>query len=40
MPPLLLNKYKQLAKLAGADEFIRALPKGYDTMVGEKGTSD
>ncbi|HLI00058.1 MAG TPA: ABC transporter ATP-binding protein, partial [Acidimicrobiales bacterium] len=25
------------AKAAGADEFIRALPRGYDTTVGERG---
>ena len=27
------------AKLANADEFIRALPDGYDTYVGERGVS-
>lgn len=27
----------QAAKLANADEFIRDLPDGYDTMVGERG---
>ena len=26
------------AKLAGADEFIRELPQGYDTFVGERGS--
>jgi ATP-binding cassette subfamily B protein len=27
------------AKIASADEFIRALPRGYDTVVGERGLS-
>ena len=27
------------ARLAGADEFIRALPEGYDTTLGERGYS-
>lgn len=29
----------QAAELANADEFIRRLPQGYDTMVGERGVT-
>jgi ABC-type multidrug transport system fused ATPase/permease subunit len=29
----------QAARLANADEFISAMPKGYDTMVGERGST-
>ena len=29
----------QAAKIAGAHEFISKLPKGYDTEVGERGSS-
>jgi subfamily B ATP-binding cassette protein HlyB/CyaB len=32
-----LEQIEAAAKLAGADEFIRALPNAYDTVVGEKG---
>ncbi len=31
------EEIKTAAKLAGADEFIEALPQGYDTYVGERG---
>src|SRR5262249_42994195 len=34
-----LERVMRAAKLAGAHEFIRELPEGYDTMVGERGTS-
>lgn len=36
-PDATLEDVKAAAKLAGADEFIRALPQGYDTYVGERG---
>jgi subfamily B ATP-binding cassette protein MsbA len=29
---------REVARLAGADDFIMALPQGYATMVGERGT--
>jgi len=32
-----LDEVKKAAKLANADEFIRELPNGYDTLVGERG---
>ncbi|MBD2847469.1 ABC transporter ATP-binding protein [Paenibacillus sp. IB182496] len=32
-----LDEVIQAARLAGADEFIRSLPKQYHTMLGEKG---
>lgn len=31
------EEVKRAARLANADEFIRSLPNGYDTMVGERG---
>ena len=31
------KKVKQAAKIACADEFIAALPQGYDSMVGDRG---
>ena len=29
----------QASRVSGADEFISALPEGYDTLVGERGSS-
>ncbi len=29
----------QAAKMAGADDFIRKLPQGYDTVLGERGSN-
>ena len=37
-PGLPLERIIAAARLAGAHEFICALPEGYDTMVGEQGT--
>lgn len=36
-PDASFEEVKQAAKLANADEFIRELPNGYDTLVGERG---
>ena len=38
-PSLPLDKIIEAAKLAGADDFIRALPEAYNTVVGERGAS-
>jgi subfamily B ATP-binding cassette protein HlyB/CyaB len=37
-PALPIEAIMQVAKLAGAHEFICELPEGYDTLVGEHGT--
>lgn len=37
-PALPIESIIQVAKLAGAHDFICELPEGYDTMVGEHGT--
>ncbi len=36
-PGASMDEVKAAAKLAGADEFIEALPEGYNTYVGERG---
>jgi ATP-binding cassette, subfamily B, bacterial len=36
-PPAGLDDVVAAAEAAGADEFIRELPEGYDTVVGERG---
>ncbi|XP_057871543.2 ABC transporter B family member 29, chloroplastic isoform X2 [Cryptomeria japonica] len=39
MPNMIdMKKVEQAAKLANADGFIRKLPKGYDTDVGQRGS--
>nr|WP_299720869.1 type I secretion system permease/ATPase [Tardiphaga sp.] len=38
-PTLPMEKVIASAKLAGAHDFILELPEGYDTMVGERGSS-
>ena len=38
-PGLDRSEIERCAKLAAADTFVRELPDGYDTMVGERGVS-
>lgn len=38
-PDAPIERIQRAAQLAGADEFIRELPEGYDTEVGERGLS-
>lgn len=38
-PEASMDEIVRCAKMAEADEFIRAFPKGYDTMVGERGVT-
>lgn len=39
MPGTPMTRILEVARLAGADEFISGLPEGYDTPVGERGMS-
>jgi subfamily B ATP-binding cassette protein HlyB/CyaB len=38
-PGMPMERVIAAAKLAGADEFIAALPEGYGTLIGERGAS-
>jgi ATP-binding cassette subfamily B protein len=39
VPGASLEQVREAARRAGADEFVSALPGGYDTVVGERGYS-
>ena len=38
-PEATMAEIEAAAKAAGADEFVRRLPRGYQTVVGERGTT-
>jgi ATP-binding cassette subfamily B protein len=38
-PEAPIEQVRRAAALAGADEFVMALPDGYDTVIGEQGFS-
>ncbi len=38
-PAMSMERIMKAAELAGADDFIRRLPEGYDTLVGERGST-
>jgi ATP-binding cassette subfamily B protein len=38
-PDASMDTVRNAARLAGADEFVEALPEGYDTLIGEHGYS-
>jgi len=38
-PEATIEQVRKAARLAGADEFVMALPDGYDTVIGEQGFS-
>ncbi|MCA9300029.1 MAG: ABC transporter ATP-binding protein, partial [Phycisphaerales bacterium] len=39
LPDVSDERIHEAARIAGADEFIRRLPEGYDTMIGERGST-
>ena len=38
-PEATMAEIEAAAKAAGADEFVRRLPRGYQTVIGERGTT-